>query len=444
MRKLYYPYIRSVYRNHIIVTFIIVFIASVTSIFRIYVESKISYNFKEDTYKTEIPKDKNVSGLLLSLQAGQKLDANLLTVENWIELGFTDSQAKSIVKYKQSLGGLFKDFTQFSKSYVLTSQKKAELQPLLEFGLQRGNVEGNSNNEVLVLPEKFNPNTFTERDWIKAGLNSGQVAAIFKFKNALGGQFPNESLFLKNYVLTDGQKLQLAKHIVIPSNTNGNYKASENKNKVEIHHKFNPNGYKLDDWVAIGFSEKQAQGILNCKNLYFKGNFSTVSDLQKCYSIGKENFDAIRNFVLLPIEKNCQKQTGAVGKIVSMQNLTINTINQEQLVQFGFPAFMAAKIVGFRKILGGFVTPQQVLETYDVDPILVQKLLDKVRFDSEAAFKYTLYTAPEEWLKKHPYFKYNADKILYWRQFEKDQEKLIKKLRLKPEYEKKMRLYLKS
>jgi len=54
-----------------------------------------------------------------------------------------------------------------------------------------------------------------------------------------------------------------------------------------------------------------------------------------------------------------------------------------------------------------------------------------------------LVDAPEEWLKNHPYFKYSADKIMYYRISNPDDKKIWKLLKIKPEYEARMRLYLK-
>ena len=100
-------------------------------------------------------------------------------------------------------------------------------------------------------------------------------------------------------------------------------------------------------------------------------------------------------------------------------------------------------MIGFRKKLGGFMNKEQILTTYNIDIPLMEKLLSTAQLNTSNVIKYTLTEAPEEWLKSHPYFKYSADKIIFYRLSEKDEKKLWKLLKIKPEYEAKMKLYLK-
>jgi hypothetical protein len=51
--------------------------------------------------------------------------------------------------------------------------------------------------------------------------------------------------------------------------------------------------------------------------------------------------------------------------------------------------------------------------------------------------------APEDWLKNHPYFKYYAEKIIYYRITYKNENKFFRTMNIKPEAEQKMRMYLK-
>ena len=65
------------------------------------------------------------------------------------------------------------------------------------------------------------------------------------------------------------------------------------------------------------------------------------------------------------------------------------------------------------------------------------------KLDNSKVAKYTLVDAPEDWLKTHPYFKYSADKIIYYRISYPDEKKIWKFIKVKPEYEARMKLYLK-
>jgi hypothetical protein len=123
--------------------------------------------------------------------------------------------------------------------------------------------------------------------------------------------------------------------------------------------------------------------------------------------------------------------------------IDLNQINFKQLCEFGFSEKDAAGILAFRKKLGGFISKQQLLEAYDIDRTMGEKLIYSVQINNSNVAKYSLSEAPEEWLKTHPYFRYSADRIIYYRITNPDDKKIWKFLKLKPEYEQKMRLYVK-
>ncbi|HOB25416.1 MAG TPA: hypothetical protein PKI04_11105, partial [Kaistella sp.] len=79
----------------------------------------------------------------------------------------------------------------------------------------------------------------------------------------------------------------------------------------------------------------------------------------------------------------------------------------------------------------------------NIDKILAQRLIYIAPLNTENVQKYTLTDAPESWLKNHPYFKYYADKIIYYRISFTNEKKFFKTMNIKPEAEEKMKLYLK-
>lgn len=120
----------------------------------------------------------------------------------------------------------------------------------------------------------------------------------------------------------------------------------------------------------------------------------------------------------------------------------LNQITYKQLTEYGFDSKSAAMILGFRKKLGGFVNRQQIIDTYDIDKTLAQKLVAEAKLDVSGVQKYSLVDAPEDWLRNHPYFKYSADKIIFYRITYPNEKKIWNFIKVKPEYEARMRLYL--
>ena len=90
-----------------------------------------------------------------------------------------------------------------------------------------------------------------------------------------------------------------------------------------------------------------------------------------------------------------------------------------------------------------FVSKNQILETYNIDKNEAEKLLDLSPLNPNNITKYNLTDAPEEWLKNHPYFKYYANKILFFRVTYPSEKEIFKKINAKPEDLAKMKLYLK-
>ena len=131
----------------------------------------------------------------------------------------------------------------------------------------------------------------------------------------------------------------------------------------------------------------------------------------------------------------------ALQEKTDFATVDLNQINFRQLKEFGFTEKDAAMILSFRKKLGGFINKQQLLETYDIDRATGEKLIFVAKLNNASVTKYALKDAPEEWLKSHPYFRYSADKIIFYRITNPDDRKIWKFLKLKPEYEERMRLY---
>ena len=176
--------------------------------------------------------------------------------------------------------------------------------------------------------------------------------------------------------------------------------------------------------------------------------------------ISPEKFESLKPFIVLNPENIKEKKTsynnfnssgstdnsmktGAILNPTDFSKTDLNEITFKQLIEFGFDERSAASYIGFRNKLGGFITKTQIMETYNIDKDLAQKLVDIAPLFTDKVPKYSLIDAPEEWLKNHPYFKYYADKVIYYRISYSDENKFFRTMKIKPEAEKRMKLYLK-
>ena len=387
--------------------------------------------FPEVTFITDASIPANLSGF----------DPNTLGKEEWQKLGFSEKQTATILKYKDIVGGTFTSKEQLKKCYAISDEKFSELASfiLLPETAEKGDSKRFTayGKKGIVISGKFNPDQFSANDWLKMGFSERQAEAIVKYKNYLGGSFISKEKFKECFIISSENYSKLEPYLLLPVKTPENFRNSGKNNPVKYkiqYHPFDPNQLDLEGWKALGFSEKQAITIINYRDRNLRGSFKSLEDLQKCFVISAERFQEMKPYIKLQ-EKQQEK--------TDFSKTDLNTITFKQLIEFGLDERSAGSIIGFRKKLGGFINKQQILTTYNIDQDLVQKLISIAPLNTSNVPRYSLVEAPEEWLKNHPYFKYSADKIIFYRMSNPDDKKIWKLLKLKPEYEERMKLYVK-
>lgn len=405
-----------------------------------------------------------------------EFNPNDLDEKGWKDLGFTDKKVSTILKYKEVVGGNFSSKEQLKKCYAISAEKFAEFEPYIllpesgsanDKNYSAANYSKSKNyhsnysyqnksagNKSLNIPGKFNPDHFTAADFIKMGFSEGQANSILKYKSYLGGSFISKEKFKACYMISEDNYRKMEPYLLLPekSVSNSGFQAKFVSNTISkaviSYQKFDPNTTDLNGWKELGFSEKQAQVIINYRDKNLKGSFKSLDEIAKCFVISAEKFEEMKPYMVLNPE-NIKGNTAKKYDNVTTESKTdfstidLNEITFKQMIEFGFDEKSAAMMLSFRKKLGGFVNKQQVIDTYEIDKDLAVKLTNVAKLNGYKVKKYTLVDAPEEWLKNHPYFKYTADKIIYYRITNPDEKKIWKFIKVKPEYEAKMQLYLK-
>lgn len=355
---------------------------------------------------------------------------NEYTQQDWISIGFTENQAKTILKYKGIVGGEFTSKEQLKKSYSISEEKFNEIENFLLLPNKTEFKSADFKAKKINFNVKFNPNLYSKSDWQNLGFSEKQAASIIKYKNYLGGSFKSKEDIKNCFIINDEIYKSIHQYLLLPEKV-------ATKNIEPKLFTFDPNTLNAEGWQKLGFTEKQTTSILNYRDKILKGSFKNIEDIRKCFVISEEKFNQIKPYISLSAPAKIQEQE------TNFANIDLNKITFKQLIEFGFDERAAGSFVGFRKKLGGFANTQQMLVTYNIDKDLMEKLIKTAKFSAESITKYTLIDAPEDWLKNHPYFKYSADKIIFYRTSYQDENKIWKALKLKPEYETKMRWYLK-
>lgn len=158
--------------------------------------------------------------------------------------------------------------------------------------------------------------------------------------------------------------------------------------------RFNPNTASLEELVRLGFSEKQAQAILNYREK--GGRFRRPEDFAKSYVVADSVFERLKPYIDIP-------------------KLDINRADSAAFTTLpGIGPYYAAKIVQYRARLGGFSHKEQLMEIYRFDQEKYDGLSDLVSCSKPEP--YPLWTLPEAELKLHPYIGNSAHGIVIYRE----------------------------
>lgn len=147
--------------------------------------------------------------------------------------------------------------------------------------------------------------------------------------------------------------------------------------------RFNPNTAGIDDLMRLGFTQKQAKAIDNYRQK--GGRFRRKSDFAKSYVVEDSVYRRLEPYIDIPrIDLN------------AADSATFETLP-------GIGKYFASKMVSYRKELGGYSYPEQLMDIWHFDQEKFDNLKDLIKLDTTATPLYSLWTLPEEELAAHPY-----------------------------------------
>jgi len=158
--------------------------------------------------------------------------------------------------------------------------------------------------------------------------------------------------------------------------------------------RFNPNTATLEDLMRLGFSEKQAQSILNYRAK--GGRFRRPADFAKSYVVADSVFDRLAPYIDIP-------------------RIDINRADSAAFETLpGIGPYFASKMVSYRTSLHGYSTPEQLMDIYHFDREKYDGLKDLITCSEPEP--YPFWTLSEADLARHPYIsKDEAHSIVLYR-----------------------------
>ena len=289
---------------------------------------------------------------------------NQLSLEDWMNLGFSERQAEIILKYKGIVGGEFTSKEQLKKCYVIDEGMYNELAPFVLLPEQsKSSFIDYSSPKTKIVYKNFNPNDLPQQGWEKLGFSPKQAEIIMKYKQIVGGKFTSKEQLRKCFVIDDAKYAEMKTYILLPEKSKEDEKNEKKQSGKKIQYvKFNPNNFSENDWQKIGFSSKQATSILKYKNI-LGGQFKSKEQLKKCYMISDEKYAEMEPYIDLPENvvykaeqpkvEQPKTEEKVVEKIEIKEKFNPNNLSHEDWMKRGFTEKQANTILNFKRSLGG-------------------------------------------------------------------------------------------
>lgn len=184
----------------------------------------------------------------------------------------------------------------------------------------------------------------------------------------------------------------------------------------------NPNTARYEEFLQVGFSQKQANSCINYRNK--GGKFYKKTDLKKIYSISAEDYERLESHIFVEeFQKHkktlSQKQETTTKKEKTSKKICvyINVCDSAELTKLPkIGGFRAKKIIERRERLGGFYSMNQLFSIYSFDSVLVEEFSQYIIIDTSQIRKININEATFKEINQHPLISYEQTKnILNYR-----------------------------
>ncbi len=237
----------------------------------------------------------------------EAFDPNSYTQAQWQLLGLSEAQVKTVLNYKKAIGG-FTSKEQFQKCYAISEELYAEIEPFIllpdQYSKKSDSYKKTQYQEKNFTPKtitytRFDPNTYTQKDWEKIGFSAKQAQSILNYKNGyLGGAFSNLEEVSKSFVISNEKYEEMKPYMFLskPKPKSEEKEDQSTRSERKEIKPFNCNALEREGWKALGFSDKQVTTILKYKALC-GGRFSSLDQFKKCYVVSDQKFEELKPYI---------------------------------------------------------------------------------------------------------------------------------------------------
>lgn len=195
---------------------------------------------------------------------------------------------------------------------------------------------------------------------------------------------------------------------------------------------FDPNTIERSEWVALGLTERQVEGI---ERFVTKGGeFRSKKDLERMYTISPELYARLEPFILLPDSyarplrpkyekkewpknenRSASYEKKSWPKEEPFRKAEINTADSLTLIALpGIGPSFTKGIIKFRDMMGGYHSLDQLEDVYVLKdkPDAIARIKELVVLDPDAVHYIPINTCTVEELAAHPYARWKIAKPL--------------------------------
>jgi len=172
--------------------------------------------------------------------------------------------------------------------------------------------------------------------------------------------------------------------------------------------KFNPNDVRPEEMREMGFPDRI---ISNLSKYRMKGGqFSTPTEFRKIYGITDSIFSLVLPYII--VDERSPADKGQSNGTESAR-INISTADSAELVSInGIGPVFAARIIKYRKLLGGYCRIDQLLEVYGMDSARFEQIRPYLYADSAHLRKIRINCTTVTELRRHPYIDLNTAKSI--------------------------------
>jgi competence protein ComEA len=179
--------------------------------------------------------------------------------------------------------------------------------------------------------------------------------------------------------------------------------------------RFDPNTVSAGELKRLGLSSRQINTFMNYRS--HGGKFYRKEDIEKIYGLSPRLCARLIDYVTIGKDPVMWEKPAKEDEITGTVSIEINGADTAALMQLkGIGPVLAARIIKYRNLLGGFYDVNQLREVYGISDSLLTMISQGLYADPVGIRKLDLNKAEEGVMSRHPYIgRYTARGIIAFR-----------------------------